>query len=99
MFRLEHESEQTSTMVHTYIFPRLIHFITVFLWATAATFFRLRIKAAINLVCPQGKHSGLGGKRKRNIQTLGRVHGARFETDFKLENIERGGVDQLKSDI
>ena len=71
-------------MAHTYIIPRLFHYITAFLWATAATFFRLWIQAAIMVVCPQGKLSALGGKSKRNIQTLGRAHGQ----DGELEHFQ-----------
>ena len=67
-------------MTHTYIIPRLFHYITAFLWATAATFFRLRIQAAIMMVCPQGRLAAVGGKRRRNIQTLGRAHGAGLGT-------------------
>ena len=71
-FRLEHDKDHTRTSSHTYIVPRMFPFITGVIWAVFAAFFRKKIRANIYQICPQGKLLAIGGKLKRNIQTLGR---------------------------
>ena len=46
-------------------------FVTVFIWAAGAIFCRQRVHSILNRICPGGNHSVIGGRQKRNIQTLG----------------------------
>ena len=71
IWRLEHNNNLDSSRIQTYVFPRLLSGITVFLWAAFGTFFRFRVHAAISEVCPAGLLSAIGGKKRRNIITLG----------------------------
>ena len=71
-FRLEHNDKINSSAIkYTYVLPRLLSGITAFLWAAGALFFRMRVRASITEVCPQGQHSAIGGRKRRNIITLG----------------------------
>ena len=51
--------------------PRLFSFITAFIWFSFSVFFKRNVNKTIDQLCPQGNLSSLGGKEKRNIQTLG----------------------------
>ena len=66
---LEHEEEAKEKI---YLVPRLLHSVTAILWAAGVTFFRLRVHTSIKEVCPRGVHSAIGGKKRRNIITMGR---------------------------
>ena len=58
-------------MVFTYIFPKLIALITATIWVFAVFFFRVRIYMEMAEMSPGGNMSAVGGKKKRNLQTLG----------------------------
>jgi hypothetical protein len=73
--RLEYGQDRTRKTTHTYILPRILGLITAFLWGAFAAFFRISIRRTISRICPHGRMSLIGGKKKRNILTLGMVHG------------------------
>ena len=70
---MEYERNDTKDLVFTYIFPKLIASITATIWAFATLFFRLRIYMEMTELCPGGNMSAIGGKRKRNLQSLGKI--------------------------
>ena len=82
IYRLEHNDDGGSSRIQTYVLPRLQYGITAFLWASFGTFFRYRVHAAISEVCPAGLLSAFGGKRRRNIITLGQY------THISFKNIK-----------
>ena len=59
----------------TYIETPIMHFITMFLWCSAAFLFRKRVKISVRRECPRGTMAALGGNRKRNITTFGMANG------------------------
>ena len=59
-----------------YARPRIRHLITVVIWFSFGYFFTWSSRAEVKKLCPGGKNSLLGGKQKRNIQTL--------EQDFRM---------------
>ena len=59
-----------------YARPRIRHLITVFIWFSFGYFFTSSTRAEVKKLCPGGKCSMLGGRKKRNIQTL--------EQDFRM---------------
>ena len=81
LFRLEPGKDNTRETYQTYVVMRLLPLITVIIWAVAAISFTHRIRSMIRRICPQGKHSAIGGKRQRNILTLGIHHIVRLENN------------------
>ena len=74
-FRLEYDQDSmTRRTSYTYVSYRIIQLITGALWLAFGSFFRIRIHQTISTICPQGKHSAIGGKRKRNILSLGKKY-------------------------
>ena len=67
--RLVHDEDVTKTADQGGFNINIL--ITGFIWATYLMFFYRRVRTEISGVCPNGKMSALGGKRKRNLQTLG----------------------------
>ena len=63
-----------------------LRFITIFIWVAFAAFFRKKVQTSINEICPHGKLSAIGGKKKRNIQSLGMVHGAKLSCKLLSQN-------------
>ena len=88
LLRLEHDKDNTQITTNTSVLPCIFASIFSFIWGAFAAFFRKKIRATIYQVCPHGKLSAIGGKIKRNIQTLGTVHSAIF---VKKQNICLGG--------
>ena len=68
-FRLEFDKDTTRKTSHTYLLPRINQIVTSCIWLFFFTFFKRRISA----FCPQGVRSSIGGKKKRNILTLGTI--------------------------
>ena len=50
---------------------QLIRLITFLIWGVFITFFRKSVQITISGICPHGKHSSIGGRKKRNITTFG----------------------------
>jgi hypothetical protein len=75
LLRLEHDKDNTQKTSKIYVHYRVLFFITAFIWGAFAIFFRRSVQATISRVCPTGNQSAIGGKKKRNIQTLGLIHG------------------------
>ena len=71
ILRLEPGKDNTRETSQTYVVNRILPFITAVIFATALISFSRAIRAFIQETCPQGKLSAIGGKRKRNIITLG----------------------------
>ena len=68
--RLEHNKDTTRRTSQTYVLPRILQFMTAFIWVAFACFFKRRIKRTISNICPQGKLSAIGGMKKRNLLTV-----------------------------
>ena len=73
-FRLEPEKDDSKGTSRTYIVPRLFHLVTSSLWGFFVVYFRVRIYTEMSGLCPGGNLAAVGGKKKRNIQSLGKVH-------------------------
>ena len=52
-----------------------MHLITSCLWGLGVLFFRIRIYMEMSELCPGGNLAAVGGKRKRNLQSLGKFIG------------------------
>jgi hypothetical protein len=70
IFRLEHDKDTTRRTSQTYVLPRVLQLITAFLWVASACYFKRSIKRTISHICPHGKLSAIGGRKKRNLVTL-----------------------------
>ena len=68
--RLEHDKDTTRRTSQTYVLPRILQFMTAFIWVAFACFFKRSIKRTISRICPHGKLSAIGGMKKRNLLTL-----------------------------
>ena len=74
-FRLEYDQDSmTRRTSYTSVSYRIKQLITGTLWLAFGSFFRIRIHQTISTICPQGKNSAIGGKRKRNILSLGKKY-------------------------
>ena len=71
IIRLERDEEAKEKI---YLVPRVLHIMTAILWAAGVTFFRVRVHTTIKEVCPLGVHSAIGGKKRRNIITMGQFN-------------------------
>ena len=71
LYRLEHDKDNSRETSDTYVVPRLFPFITAVIWGALAAFFRRNVRSTIHEMCPHGHLAALGGRVKRNIQTLG----------------------------
>ena len=69
------DSEENYKTSKTFAKYHIGIFVTVFIWAALAIFCRQRVHSTIYRICPGGNLSVIGGRQKRNIQTLGtRIH-------------------------
>ena len=68
-FRLDYEENYETSK--TYAKYRILLIITFFIWGALAMFCRQRVHAIISRICPGGNLAVIGGRKKRNILTLG----------------------------
>ena len=68
-FRLDYEENYETSK--TYAKYRILIIITFFIWGALAMFCRQRVYAIISRICPGGNLAVIGGRKKRNILTLG----------------------------
>jgi hypothetical protein len=88
-FRLDYEENYKTSK--TYAKFRILIIITLFIWGALAMFCRQRVHAIISRICPGGNLAAIGGKKKRNILTLGtRIHDEIF-LYFQAAQIDRSG--------
>ena len=57
--------------------------VTSFLWLSFVLFFRSRARRTVGRICPQGTHAAIGGRHRRNLNTLGQ---GRAVTTFEQLN-------------
>ena len=66
------ESKFTSDAINIFIEPRVRYYSSIFFHLSVSILFKNSIRKTIDAVCPFGKHSAIGGMKKRNITTFGK---------------------------